>query len=128
MTDRIYLHQMVFEGRHGVTDEERATPQQIEVDLEIELDLAPAGTSDDLADTVDYSDVFAVCRDIVEERSFHLLEGIAEAIAAAVLAGFGPVDAVFVGVKKPGVPLAGEVEYAGVAIERRRGRAPAADG
>lgn len=120
MTDRIYLHEMVFEGRHGVTEEERAHPQQIEVDLDLLLDLARAGRSDDLADTVDYADVFVVCRDIVERRSFHLLEGIAEAIAGAVLAGFPRVESISVRVKKPGLPIDGQVEHAGVGIERRR--------
>lgn len=120
MSDRIYLHEMVFMGRHGVTDEERAQPQQIEVDLDVSLDLSAAGRSDDLSDTVDYSRLFEQCREIVEQRSFHLLEGIAEAIAAAILAGFEQIDAVTVRVKKPGVPLDGQVEHAGVVVERSR--------
>ena len=47
MTDRILLSRMRFEGRHGVTDEERAEPQPFEVDVELELDLQPAGIDDD---------------------------------------------------------------------------------
>jgi 7,8-dihydroneopterin aldolase/epimerase/oxygenase len=121
MADHIYLHGMVLEGRHGVTDEERAEPQPIEVDVELELDLRPAGTSDDLARTVDYGDVFDVCREVVEQRSFHLLEGLAEALAADILARFAQVEHVSVRAKKPGVPLDGIVEHAGVAIERERG-------
>ena len=120
MTDRIYLHGMVFEGRHGVTDEERLEPQQIEVDLDVELDLRRAGTSDDLAQTVDYTDLFEICRQVVEDRSFHLLEGIAEAITDGVLRARPEIDAVNAVVKKPGAPLAGMVEHAGVRIERRR--------
>ena len=120
MTDRIYLHGMVFEGRHGVTDEERLEPQQIEVDLDVELDLRPAGTSDDLAQTVDYTDLFDICRAVVEDQSFHLLEGIAEAITDGVLRTRPEVDTVNAVVKKPGAPLAGMVEHAGVRIERRR--------
>ena len=120
MSDRIYLHEMVFMGRHGVTDEERAEEQQIEIDLEVQTDLSAAGRSDDLADTVDYGDLFELCREIVEQRSFHLLEAIAETIAGAVLGRFDAVESVSVRVKKPGVPLAGQVEHAGVVIERRR--------
>ena len=52
MSDTIFLRAMEFEGRHGVSDEERADAQVIEVDIEYELDLRPAGTSDDLAQTV----------------------------------------------------------------------------
>jgi 7,8-dihydroneopterin aldolase/epimerase/oxygenase len=120
MADHVYLHGMVLEGRHGVTDEERAEPQPIEVDVELGLDLRPAGTSDELARTVDYGAVFDVCREVVEQRSFHLLEGLAEALAADILARFARVEHVSVRAKKPGVPLDGIVEHAGVAIERER--------
>lgn len=120
MTDRIYLHGMVFEGRHGVTDEERESAQPIEVDLDIELDLRTAGATDDIELTVDYSDVFEACRAVVEDESYHLLEGIAEALAARILARFPPVEQVNLNVKKPGVPLDGVVEHAGVRIERQR--------
>jgi dihydroneopterin aldolase len=120
MSDHIYLHGMIFEGRHGVTEEERESAQPIEVDLDVGLDLRPAGTSDDVAQTVDYSDVFEVCRRVVEDRSFHLLEGIAEELTAQVLGEFARIDAVAANVKKPGVPLAGIIEHAGVRIERTR--------
>ena len=120
MTDRIYLHGMVFEGRHGVTDEERETPQSIEVDLDVELDLRPAGTSDDLSQSVDYAEIFEACRTVVERESYLLLEAIAEALASRVLDGFPAVRGVTADVKKPGVPLDGVIEHAGVCIVRRR--------
>jgi dihydroneopterin aldolase len=121
MSDRIFLEGMVFWGRHGVSDEERAALQAITVDLAVTLDLRAAGTDDDLAQTVDYGDLFETCRAIVEERSLHLLEGIAEAIAGAVLAGHARINAVNVRVRKPGVPIDGELDSAGVEIERGRG-------
>jgi dihydroneopterin aldolase len=120
MTDRIYLDEMVFFGRHGVTDDERAEAQQIDVHLEATLDLAPAGRSDELADTVDYGQVYEVCREVVEERTFHLLEGIAEAIAGSVLERFERVESVSVRVDKPGLPIDGQLERAGVMVERAR--------
>jgi dihydroneopterin aldolase len=120
MTDRIYLHGMIFEGRHGVSEDERDQPQQIEVDVDVELDLTRPGTTDDLDDTVDYRDLFDVCRRVVEERSFRLLEGIAGALAADVLERFPSVEMVAVRAKKPGLVLEGEVEHAGIQIERRR--------
>lgn len=120
MTDRIVLHQMQFEGLHGVGDEERSEPQLIELDVEMILDLGPAGRSDDLEQTVNYSAAFERCRAIVEERTFHLLEGIAEAVAADLLSGFARLELVVVRVRKPGVPIDGVLEYAGVEIERAR--------
>ena len=48
MTDRIVLRRMVFQGRHGYTEEERAEPQPFEVDVELVLNLQPAGVEDDV--------------------------------------------------------------------------------
>jgi dihydroneopterin aldolase len=121
MNDQIFLRRMEFEGRHGVTEEERAEPQTIELDVELRLDLRAAGHSDDLAQTVDYGDVFEICRAQVEQHTYHLLEGVAEAIATDILGRFPDVGSVVVRAMKPGVPLDGVVELAGVGIERSRG-------
>jgi dihydroneopterin aldolase len=121
MNDQIFLRRMEFEGRHGVTEEERAEPQTIELDVELRLDLRAAGHSDDLAQTVDYGDVFEICRAQVEQHTYHLLEGLAEAIATDILGRFPDVGSVVVRAMKPGVPLDGVVELAGVGIERSRG-------
>ena len=48
MTDRILLENIRLEGRHGVHEEERAAPQPFEIDVELVLDLQPAGRADDL--------------------------------------------------------------------------------
>ena len=71
MTDRIRIEGMVFEGTHGVHEHEQRTPQPFEIDLELVLDLVPAGRTDDLDLTIDYSAVFTTCRGIVETLSGH---------------------------------------------------------
>jgi dihydroneopterin aldolase len=120
MTDRILLHDIRVDGRHGVGDEERAIPQPFEVDIELVRDLSEAARTDDLARTIDYSAVDAIVRDVVANRSFKLLETIAETIAVAVLAEL-PVDEIVVRVRKPAVRLAGPIGYSGVEIRRSRG-------
>ena len=62
------------------------TPQRFEVDVELALNLQPAGLSDDLAQTLDYGRVFETCRQIVESTRFDLIEALAEAIAHEILA------------------------------------------
>ena len=120
MSDRITLRGMQFSGRHGVTDDERAAPQPIEVDLILRLDLSRPAATDDLADTVNYASLFELAGEIVRERSFHLLEALAAAIADAVLAQH-PVDDVEVRVRKPKAPLSGAFKAVEVRIRRRRG-------
>jgi len=120
VTDRIELRAMCFSGRHGVLPIEAERPQPFEVDVVLELDLAPAGTTDDLARSIDYGAVFGAARAVVEGPHVALLETLAERIAAAVLAGSPPAAAVTVRVRKPEAPLPGTLAWAGVEIRRAR--------
>ncbi len=119
MADKILIHGANFFGRHGVTDEERRVGGRYVVDLELTYDLARAGASDDLHDTISYSEVYRVARDIVEGQSFRLIEALAETIARIVLARF-PAEGVLVRVKKQPPPVAGIIDYTGVEIFRAR--------
>lgn len=119
MSDRIILDGMLFEGTHGVYEEEQRTPQPFEVDVELALNLQPAGLSDDLAMTIDYAKVFDTCRQIVESTRFSLIEALAEAIAHELLTGF-PVNDVTVRIRKPAVQLGGTIDRVGIEIRRRR--------
>ncbi len=119
MSDRIVLHNLQLQGRHGYYDHELEAPQPFEVDIELALNLQPAGVDDDLEQSVDYGKVYEVVRQIVESTSYRLLEALAEAISHEILADF-PVIEVGVRVRKPAVKLGGPLDYAGVEIWRRR--------
>jgi dihydroneopterin aldolase len=120
VTDRIVLSDMRFEGRHGYHEWEQREAQPFEVDVELVLNLQPAGIDDDLTKTVDYGRVYGIARQIVESTTFRLLEALAEAISHEVLADFPSVHEVAVRVRKPKVRLGGPLAYAGVEIWRRR--------
>jgi dihydroneopterin aldolase len=117
--DRITLRGMHFLARHGVTLEERLEPQPFDVDVELETDLSISAASDDLADTIDYSEVFALVGRVVEGESHRLIEALAGAIADAVLATT-TADAVTVRVRKPRAPLPGPFETVEASLTRRR--------
>jgi dihydroneopterin aldolase len=121
MTDRISLSNMRFEGRHGVLAEEQATAQPFEVDIELHLDLAPAGLADDLTKTADYREAFDICRAVIEGPTCQLLETLAEKIAARLLDAFksAAISEVVVQVRKPAVMLSGELDHAEVEINRK---------
>lgn len=114
--DRLLLQGMAFTGRHGVRPAEREVPARFRVDVELNADLRRAGASDDLADTVDYTEAFAVVRSVIEGESCELLETLAERIAARLLE-LDRVEAATVRVaKRP--PL--DAEFASFAVEVRR--------
>jgi dihydroneopterin aldolase len=120
MPDRIVLDGMAFQARHGVHDHEKVTAQRFEVDVELLLDLQPAGLEDDLERTLDYGRVYETVRTIVESTTFNLIEALAEAIAHELLAEFPALDEVVVRVRKPDVQLGGPLGFAGVQVRRRR--------
>ena len=119
--DRILLNGMVFYGSHGTLPAERELGQPFLVDVELRLDLRPAGLSDDLARTVDYGQVHRRVREIVEGPPVNLTETVAERITTAILEDHPPVEAVRVKVAKPHVRLEATV-LAGSAVEILRHR------
>lgn len=122
MSDRIVLSGMVFQARHGVHEWEKVESQRFEVDVELALDVQPAGLGDDLTRTVDYGAIYEVTRQVVESTTFNLIEALAEAIAHEVLTGHALVDEVAVRIRKPEVRLGGSLAFAAVEIRRVRNR------
>lgn len=115
--DRITLTGLRARGHHGVLAEERRDGQEFVVDVTLDLDLAAAGASDDLAETVDYGTLAtSVISDIVGPP-VQLIESLAERIARTCLAD-PRVDAVEVTVHKPSAPI--PVEFGDVAVTVRR--------
>lgn len=118
--DRIILEAMLFWGRHGTQEAERALGQPFEVTVELRCSLRAAGEHDDLGETVDYSAVYRAAKAIVEGEAVSLTETLAERIAAAVLRDHARVEAVCVRVRKPHVALGGPLAGSVIEIWRQR--------
>jgi len=115
--DKIKIHGMRFYGYHGIHPEEKKLGQWFELDVEIWGDLKRACLSDDLADTINYSEIYNIVKKIVEGRSINLLEHLSQRIAEQLLL-LPLVNKVMVRAKKPDAPLGGSVTYASVEIIR----------
>lgn len=118
--DVIELRGLRLAGIVGVLAHEQAQPQPLELDLDIALDLAPAGRTDDLADTVDYGALCTVAEGVVTTTSYALLEALAEHLATALLAADPRVATVTVAVRKLRPPVAQQLSTSGVRIARGR--------
>ena len=75
-------------GHHGARPYEKEAGQRLEVDLELEPVDDRAEKSDKLADAVDYDRLYQTVREVVETKSFHLLESLAACTAETILARF----------------------------------------
>lgn len=106
---------------HGVLESERRRAQPFEVDLDLELDLAPAGGSDRLDDTVDYGAVTDAAARAIAGPPANLLEHLATRVADAVFeAGGRRLVGVTVTVRKLHPPVEASMRSAAVTIRRVR--------
>jgi dihydroneopterin aldolase len=119
VSDRIRLTGLRVRGRHGVYDFERADGQDFVIDAELELDLAPAATSDDVTRTVHYGELAGRLAAIVAGEPVDLIETLAGRLAAECLTD-PRVDAATITVHKPQAPI--PHEFADVAVVLRRTR------
>jgi dihydroneopterin aldolase len=117
--DRITLTGISGYGHHGVFPAERELGQHFVVDLTCELDLARAGSEDDLAQTIDYGRLAAAVVADVEGDPLELIEALADRIARTCLR-YEAVQRVGVTVHKPNAPLPVQVSDVAVTLTRSR--------
>jgi len=119
--DRVLVRGLELYCIIGLQSWEREVLQKVRIDLDLETDCRPAGTSDDVTRAVDYRAVSKAVQALVETSHFKLVEALAESIAALLLSQFA-VAAVTIQVTKPGA-----VRFAktvGVEIRRERRESP----
>ncbi len=116
--DKIILKGMRFYGFHGLHDEERKTGQYFLVNLECITNLHKAGVSDNIEDTINYSDIYQKVRKIIEGTPRNLLEAVAEEIADVLISDY-PIKNVTIKISKPDLVLkGGYLDSAGIEIVR----------
>jgi 7,8-dihydroneopterin aldolase/epimerase/oxygenase len=115
--DIIFISELKVKTKLGVPEWERMTPQTIILDIEIGYDLAPAGKSDAIADTVDYGAVVARIQASLKEHNFQLVEALAEHVCQLILKEF-KAESVKIKVAKPAILPS--LKALGVVIERSK--------
>jgi dihydroneopterin aldolase len=118
VTDLIRLQGLRLMGTHGALPEEQGRAQPFEVDVDMVVDLALAGRTDALADTVHYGDVSLVVEKVVTGEQHRLLERLATRVADDVLKVDRRITSVTVTVRKLRPPLAVDLSAAAVTITR----------
>lgn len=99
MGDHINISGIEILANVGVPDEERESPQRIEVTIDMGTSLMRAGRTDDLSQTIDYFQVQQETIRLVQSKPRKLIETVAEEVAQMILKTFRP-EKVTVSVKK----------------------------
>jgi FolB domain-containing protein len=115
--DQIIIKDLVARGIIGINDWEREKAQEIRINIVLFADLSVACESDDLQDTIDYSEIAKKCLGHAESAKRLTVEALAADLARLCFQD-PKVQTARVRVEKPGaVRFAGSV---GVEIERSR--------
>ena len=117
MSDKVFIRDLSLRGKHGVYEWEWEQAQEFIFDITADVDVSKAAKSDQLEDTVCWTYLHKIAKEVIEGPTMYLIERIAETTARRILEGEERVASVSVTVRKneileEGVP--------GVTITRTR--------
>lgn len=116
--DSIKIKNAHYSANIGITKKEKRFAQPIIMDIMLNYTIAKAASSDDIKNTINYSEINKSIQRLLDEKEFKLIETLAETVTTLILDNF-PVDSVKLEVKKP--QALKNVEYTSVSILRHRG-------
>jgi len=119
VADKIVIERLEFQGRCGVTPEERRRPQPLAIDLELDCETAQAAFSDSITDTVDYAQVTERIVELGTKEECALLEAFAEKILSMLFTEFS-VSRVKLWLRKLAPPLIHMTGSVGIKLDRIR--------
>ncbi len=118
MADLIEIKGIKSFGYHGVLESEKVTGQDFYVDVVLEVDLSRASVTDDVSDTINYSDITdLVVKEVTGDR-VSLIEKLAGNIAERIKANYPQAVTVSVTVHKPQAPVNAQVKDISVTINK----------
>lgn len=100
MKDKIRLKNIQAFSKLGIYDHERVLGQVLFIDLELELCLKEASTSNKLENTIDYVAVSVMIREFCQSKEFYLIEGLAHEITLILFKNFPRIKGATIEIKK----------------------------
>ncbi|HEX4893695.1 MAG TPA: dihydroneopterin aldolase [Hyphomicrobiaceae bacterium] len=116
-TRHVFVRDLELMARVGIYEVEKRYVQRVIVSVDLEVVDDYDGVSDRIGDVVDYGQIVAAIRNIVDSDHFQLIETLAERIAEAALMDRRTISARITVEKPDAVPGCRSV---GIAIERQR--------
>ena len=117
--DQIEIRGLRVYAHHGVHEREARDGQPFVLDVVLDMDSQIAARTDDLDDTIDYTELVGHVAEMVRSTRFNLIEALGAHIAEQLLKA-RRVAAVRVRVTKPEVELDEDVDAVAVTVYRAR--------
>lgn len=111
----IFLKDLRFHAFHGVMPQERKVGGDFLVSLRMGYDISKAMRTDEVSDTLNYAEVYALVRKELEQPSA-LLERVAGRIAEALFASDPKILSIDLWLTKVNPPMGADCQGAGVEL------------
>ncbi|MBT3918547.1 MAG: dihydroneopterin aldolase [Nitrosomonadales bacterium] len=115
MANHIFLHKLKVNTKIGYFEWERATEQELLIDIDIELKGNQIFNSDDISKTLDYGEVRNSIASVAETHKFHLLEPFGELIIKTLKENF-PFEKITLRIAKQ--KILSDTDQVGIILER----------
>ena len=113
---QVVLEGMEFFAYHGFFDEEQKIGNKYGVDIYINTDLSKAAISDNLTDTIDYSEIYSIIAEQMNVKS-RLLENIGHRIIDGIRLRYPQVHKICLHISKFNPPVGGVVGKSKIILE-----------
>jgi 7,8-dihydroneopterin aldolase/epimerase/oxygenase len=116
----LVVKNLSFRSRHGYFDFEREVGNNFEVDLLFRTNLALAGQTDSLEDTLDYAPASQVVEEVMAGEPVHLIETLLARIGASLMSHFPEVNYLEVRLRKIKPPIHAKCDYVEICDQWQR--------
>lgn len=111
----IFLKGIRCYAYHGVAPQETLIGNEYTIDLKLKTDIGKAGRTDEVADTVNYAEVYEVVKREMDIPS-KLLEHIGHRIVERLFEAFPQVEEIELSLAKRNPPMGADIESAGIEL------------
>lgn len=112
---KITLRDMRFYAAHGCYDTEQKVGGRFLVNLTVDYDGAKAAASDNVADAVNYLELYSIVREQMMIPS-HILENVAGRTLNTIMERFQSVTLASIDIAKLSPPLGGDIQSVSVSL------------
>jgi len=116
MKSWITLNELRLHAHHGVQPQERLCGNTFIINLRMQVDIARAAETDDIADALNYAEVYEAVKAEMAIPS-NLLEHAAMRIAKRLFADFPQITTIQLKLEKLNPPMNADIHTAGVELE-----------
>ena len=117
--DIIRIKNLKIPATHGAYEFEKDKEGLFELDIEMYMDLKTPARTDDLNDTVNYDEAVSIITSIFTQKSYNLIESVAEKICFKLLDHY-PIEKVLLRIRKPHAPILANLDTVEVELLRRK--------